>query len=285
MDKKVKIMADSTCDLSKDLLQEYNVTIIPLHIILGNNEYEDGRGVTPDEILKWSDENKLTPKTSAPGAEAIEAAFEPYKDDDTEIVVFTISEEMSTTANVVRLIAQSMDMEERVFVFDSANLSTGIGLQVLEACDMARLGMGAAEIVAQLAEIRDKVRASFVIDTLTYLHRGGRCSGVAALAGAVLGIHPEIVVRNGKMEVGAKYRGKMSQVTVKYAQSLEEDLLEARPGRVFITHSPTDVAIVRDVRRYLESLNYFDRILETDAGGVITSHCGPGTLGVLFIEK
>lgn len=278
-------MADSTCDLSRDLIQEYNITIIPLHIILGENEYEDGKNVTPDEILKWSDANKTTPKTSAPGADAVEATLSPYKDDDTEIICFTISEDMSTTANVIRLISQSLDMEERVHVINSENLSTGIGLQVLEACDMANKGMAVEDILAELEVIKKKVRASFVIDTLTYLYRGGRCSSLAAFAGSVLGIHPEIIVKDGKMTVGRKYRGKMSQVTIQYAESLEEALKNARPERVFITHSPTDVAILRDVRRYLESLDYFDRILETDAGGVITSHCGPGTLGVLFIEK
>lgn len=281
---KVKIMADSTCDLSKDLVQEFDITIIPLHIMLGNKDYEDGRGIVPGDIIKWSDEKKMTPKTAAPGTDTIEEIFAPYKDDDTEIICFTISEEMSTTANVVRLMSQTMDMEERVHVVDSRNLSTGIGLLVLEACDMASLGMSANVIVDQINELIPKVRASFVVDTLTYLHRGGRCSAVAAIAGTVLGLHPEIVVRDGKMGVGRKYRGRMDKVTLDYAKALEKELLNAKPGRVFITHSPTDETIIREVRRYLESLGYFDRILETEAGGVVTSHCGPGTLGVLFIS-
>lgn len=282
---KIKIFADSTCDLSKDLIKEFDVTIVPLHIILGNKEYEDGRGILPADIIKWSNETNLTPKTSAPGTDTIEELFGPYANDDTEIICFTISEEMSTTANVIRLMAQTLGIEERVHVVDSRNLSTGIGLLVLEACDMAEKGMPVNEILEKINDTIPKVRASFVIDTLTFLHRGGRCSALTSLAGTVLGLHPEIVVKNGKMGVGHKYRGKMNNVTINYAKALEAELLKAKPNRVFITHSPMDESIVREVHRYLESLGRFERILETDAGGVVTSHCGPGTLGVLFIAE
>lgn len=140
-----------------------------------------------------------------------------------------------------------------------------------------------ADILKKLEELRPLVRSSFVVDTLTFLHRGGRCSGVAALAGGLLKLHPKIVVVDGKMEVAKKYRGNIAKVVKAYVQDMEEQLKAARPARVFITHSISDEALVREVEDYLQSLHVFAEILETRAGGVVSSHCGPGTLGVLFI--
>ena len=282
MNKKVKIISDSTCDLSKELVQRYDIDILPLHILLGDKEYEDGV-ITPDEIFAWSDDNKTTPKTSAPAiTEAVEL-MRPYVEEGREIVCFSISESMSTSGNVMRLAAGELDADELVTVIDSANLSTGIGLLVIEAAIMADKGCSASEIKARMEELKPYVRASFVVDTLTYLYRGGRCSAVAAMAGSVLKLHPRIVVENGVMDAAKKYRGKLSSVIMSYTKDMEEQLKNARPDRVFITHSGCDRQIVDNVREYLESLGIFDEILETRAGGVISSHCGPGTLGVLFI--
>lgn len=282
MNKKVKIISDSTCDLSKELVQRYDIDILPLHILLGDKEYEDGV-ITPDEIFAWSDANKTTPKTSAPAiTEAVEL-MKPYVEEGRELVCFSISESMSTSGNVMRLAAGELDADELVTVIDSANLSTGIGLLVIEAAIMADKGCSASEIKARMEELKPYVRASFVVDTLTYLYRGGRCSAVAAMAGSVLKLHPRIVVENGAMDAAKKYRGRLSSVIMSYTKDMEEQLKNARPDRVFITHSGCDRQIVDNVRGYLESLGIFDEILETRAGGVISSHCGPGTLGVLFI--
>ena len=218
----VKIISDSTCDLSPELVNRYDIDILPLHILLGEKEYKDGKNITPDEIFAWSDAHKTTPKTSAPS---------------------------------------------------------------LEAAVMAQAGKSAAEITAALEEVRPKVRASFVVDTLMYLYRGGRCNAVAAMAGSVLKLHPKIVVENGAMDAAKKYRGKLHSVVMSYVRDMEADLKNARPERVFITHSGCDRKIVEDVQAYLQSLGIFQEILETRAGGVVSSHCGPGTLGVLFIAK
>ena len=279
----VKIIADSTCDLSKDLLEKYDVDILPLYIILGEKEYQDGRGVSPDEIYKWSDANGATPKTSACSLEESIALFRKYVDEGREIVCFSISNEMSTTGNVMRMAAEEIGAADKIAVVNSANLSTGIGLMVIEAALMAQKGCSKDEIVAQMEQIRPRVRASFVVDTLTYLHRGGRCSGVAALLGGTLKLHPRIAVENGKMAPGKKYRGRMSHVLLHYAQDMEKELLAAEPSRVFITHSGCAEEDIAAVKAYLEGLGRFDEILTTRAGGVISSHCGPGTLGVLFI--
>lgn len=281
----VKIISDSTCDLSPELIAKYDIDILPLHILLGEDEYEDGKNITPEEIYSWSDENKTTPKTSAPAlTDAIEL-FKQYIDEGREIVCFSISSSMSTSGNVMRIAAEELEAEDRITVIDSANLSTGIGLLVIEAAIMAQNNHTVEEIVSAVEALKPNVRASFVVDTLTYLYRGGRCNAVSAMAGGVLKLHPKIVVENGAMNASKKYRGKINSAIMTYVKDMEDDLKAARPNRVFITHSGCDRTIVEEVHSYLENLGVFSEILETRAGGVISSHCGPGTLGVLFIQS
>ncbi len=277
----VRILSDSTCDLSKELFERYNIEIIPLYVRLGDKEYLDGVNITPEELYRWSDEHGETPKTAAPSIDDIAKILDPGSTD--EYVIFTISSSMSASFNNVRLAAESLDMVDRVYVIDSANLSTGIGLQVIRAAELAKEGKSAAEIVSEIQSIKDKVRASFVIDTLVYLHRGGRCSGLAAMLGTALKLHPRIAVADGAMHPEKKYRGHAQKYVMDYVKDMETDLKHARKDRVFITHSGCDKEIVDSVKEYLQSLNHFNEILETRAGSVVSSHCGPGTLGVLFI--
>ncbi len=207
-------------------------------------------------MYEWADKNKTTPKTSAPSIETAMNVMQPYIDEGREIICFSISSEMSTSINVIRM-----------------------------AAVMAADGKSREEIKAGIDELIPKVRASFVVDTLVYLYRGGRCNAVSALIGGALALHPMIVVKDGKMDASRKYRGKIGKVIKNYAKDLEEDLKNAIPDRVFITHSECDAKTVEEVRDYIASLGIFKEIIETRAGGVISSHCGPGTLGVLFIAK
>jgi len=279
----VKIISDSTCDLSPELIARYDIDILPLHIILGEQDFEDGRGVTPDEIYSWSDMYRQSPKTAACSLDDAMAAFEPYVSAGREVVCFSIASGMSSTYNVLRMAAEQLDAAHLITVIDSQNLSTGVGLQVIEAAELAAQGKSAAEIAAHIESIRPRVRASFVVDTLTYLHRGGRCSGLAAMMGGALRLHPRIAVTDGKMAPGKKYRGKMDRVILTYATEMEADLRAAKADRVFITHSGCPEETIAPVREWLQGLNHFQEIHVTRAGGVISTHCGPGTLGVLFI--
>ena len=283
--QKVKIISDSTCDLSPELVARYDIDILPLHILLGEAEYRDGKDITPDRIFSWADANKATPKTSAPSIEDAKALLLPYVEAGREVVCFSISGSMSTSGNVMRLAAEELDAAHLVTILDSENLSTGIGLLVTEAAILAGQGHTAEEIAAAIRELIPKVRASFVVDTLIYLWRGGRCNAVAALAGSALKLHPKIVVEKGAMKATKKYRGKIDTAIMAYVKDMESDLKAARTNRVFITHSGCSREIVEAVRSYLTGLGVFHEILETRAGGVISSHCGPGTLGVLFIAK
>ncbi|MDE6516614.1 MAG: DegV family protein, partial [Acetatifactor sp.] len=248
----VRIIADSTCDLSQELLEKYGVAILPLHILLGEDEYEDGRDIRPEEIFRWSDEHGTTPRTSAPSMESAAALLQEVGKDEEEIICFSISGQMSTSNNVMKLAAEEAGLAERVTVIDSENLSTGIGLLVVEAAIMAQAGRSAKEIADRMATLKPMVRASFVVDTLVYLHRGGRCSGLAAMLGSTLRLHPQIVVENGKMRSNKKYRGSLDKVLMAYARDLEPVMRRARRDRVFITHSGCAPEIVETVRAYLQ---------------------------------
>ena len=281
----VKIISDSTCDLSQELLERYDIAVLPLQVTLGDESYEDGVNITVDEIYQWADENKTTPKTAAPAIETAASVLAPWLDAGNDLICFSVSESMSTSANVMRLAAKELKATDRVTVIDSQNLSTGGGLLVIEAAILAKEGKSAEEITAHVKALRPLVRASFVVDTLTYLHRGGRCSSVAALAGGMLKLHPKIVVAEGKMGVSKKYRGKMTRVLPEYVEDMKEELMNARTERVFITHSGCEQETLDQVKTILEGLGHFEEIHTTRAGSVISSHCGPGTLGVLFIAN
>ena len=282
--KKIRIVTDSTCDLSFELVEKYGITVIPLCVVMDEKSFYDGVEVTPDEIYAWADEHKTTPKTAALSFDKTLEILKPFMDAHEDIIFMGISSKMSTTFNVVRLIGEQEEYD-RLFVVDSLNLSTGIGLQVIKAAEMAANGHTAEEIIDAVKNVSDKVRASFCVDTLTYLARGGRCSAVTALLGSMLKLHPMIVVKDGAMGVAKKFRGKMPVVINSYFNELQDALLNAEPDRVFITHSGCEPEIIEQVKTLLEGLDYFKEILITRAGGVISSHCGPGTLGILFYEK
>lgn len=280
---QIRIVSDSTCDLNEELLKKYDITIIPLNIVLGTKNYLDGKEITPDEIYVWADKTNTTPKTAGPEMGYVMDVLRPMAEAGDDVIFIGLSEDMSVTCNTVRMVATELSYP-RIRVINSMNLSTGIGLQVIRAAEYAAQGKDADWIVEEIEAAREKVRASFVIDTLTYLQRGGRCNAVTALLGNVLKLKPMIHVKDGKMGVAKKYRGNQPLVVRNYVRELEPQLLSADSTRVFITHSGIDPEIEKETYEYLSSLNYFKEILITRAGGVISSHCGPSTLGVLFYE-
>ena len=284
MMKKIRIVSDSTCDLSRELIEKYGISIIPLCITLGEDTYLDGVDITPEEIYKWSDEHKTTPKTSAVPFDKIEETLKPMMAAGDDIIFIGISEDMSSTCNRIRIFAEDEEYD-RLFVVNSKNLSTGIGLQVIRAAELRDSGSTAEEIVSEIEGARDRVRASFVLDTTVFLARGGRCTAVESFVATALKLHPEIVVKDGKMGAGRKVRGKTSAAVSAYVDGLMPAIQNAEPRRIFVTHSGSDREIIDSVKARLADLGYFEEILETQAGSVISSHCGPNTLGVLFYEK
>ncbi len=280
----IKIVTDSTCDLSEELLERYDISVLPLYIQLDEESYRDKVEITLDKIYEWSDVNNKTPKTSAPSIADAMDLLEAFDNEGTDIIYMGIASDMSTTINVMKLAAEELE-NASMHIIDSKNLSTGIGLQLLRIAKLRDEGKTVQEILERIVLDRDKVRAGFVVDTLTYLHRGGRCSAVTALFAGALNIKPQIAVIDGKMDVAKKFRGNIGAVIEKYVDGLEDELKNADCDHIFITHSGGVEDIAEQLKKRLEAMNYFKEVHITRAGGVITSHCGPKTLGVLFYSK
>ena len=276
---KVIISSDSVCDLSQELIEKIGLTIMPLLVNLGGTDYQDGVDIVPEDIYKFVAENKTLPKTAARSiAEYTDFFTELGKQGD--VIHFTISSEMSSSYQNAMIAAG--EVEANVYVIDSRNLSTGIGLLILDAAEMRDAGKSAAEIAEELRSRTDLVRASFVVDTLDYLRMGGRCSAVAALGANMLKLHPCIEVKNGKMGVGSKYRGALSKVILQYAVEKLTKTENICKTKIFITHANCEDTVVQAVKEKVEEMGIFENIYVTRAGATINSHCGQGTLGVLF---
>lgn len=278
---KVLITSDSTTDLSPELLARYGVQLLRLGINLDGKEYTDGIDITPELIYQNYRKNKTLPQTAAPNLDVCHRFFRQYVDQGYSIVHFTISSDMSSTYQNSVIAAQEFD---DVHVVDSRNLSTGGGLLVIRAAELAEKGMSAAEIAEECRNLTPYVDASFVIDSLEFLWKGGRCSGVAMLGANLMNFKPCIIVKDGKMTVGKKYRGKFDPVLLKYISERIGDASDIVPDHIFITHAGCDQAVVDACVEKLKTLGNFKEIHVTHAGCTVSSHCGRNTLGVLFLR-
>ncbi len=282
MSKKVVICSDSTTDLGGELIERYGIEILRLSVNLGGKVYTDGLDIDPDMIYRHYEANGELPKTAAPNIAAFCSFFEEQTNRGNAVVFFTISAEMSSTYNNARLAASNYP---DVYVVDTRNLSTGGGLLVVAAAEMANNGLSAAEIVRECAALTEKVDASFVIDNLEFLHKGGRCSAVAALAAGVLQLKPCITVRGGKMGVAKKYRGKFARVLQQYIADRIGDASDINTARVFVTHAGCDKEIVEQCVEQVKAAAPWGEVHVTRAGCTVSAHCGRNTLGVLFMHK
>lgn len=278
----IAITSDSTCDLSPELKERYNVGILPLGVTLDNKTYLDGVDITPDDIYEYHKKTGVLPKTTAANLGDCIDFFKKYADEGKAVIHFTISSEMSSTYNNARMAAEEF---ENIFVIDTKNLSTGGGLLVVAAAEMAAKGMAPEAIVEEIQGLVPCVDASFIIDNLEYLHKGGRCSAVAMLGANLLKLKPCIEVKNGSMGVGKKYRGKFLDVLKTYTEERLGDGSGINLDRVFVTHAGCDEEIVEAVVAEVKKLGKFKEVFITRAGCTISSHCGKDTLGVLFIRK
>ena len=277
----VKITVDSTCDLSPELIEKYDITVTPLYTILGDRSFADGIEIQPEAIYDFVAENNILPKTSAASVEDYRNVFKTYVEKGMEIIHFNISSEMSSSHQNALIAAKEVG---HVHVIDTLNLSTASGLLVMDAVDLRDQGLTAEEIAERVRANVPLVRASFVIETLDYLRMGGRCSAVAMLGANLLKIRPRIEVTNGKMGMGGKYRGAYDKVLIKYIEDMLS-LPDINTRRIFVTHTKCDDALVNHIVEHVKSLVAFEEVYETTAGCVITSHCGPNTLGILFEVK
>lgn len=280
---KIRVTGDSTCDLSKELIERYDISILPLKVILGDKTYIDGVDIVPADIFAYVKKTGVLPKTAAPTAEEFEGFFEEQLKTADEIIHFDISAKASSTYNNAVVAARRFG--GKVHVVDSMVLSTGIGLLMLKACDLIQAGKSAQETVAEVEALRPKLNTSFVPDVLDYLHKGGRCSLLALMGAKVLKLHPFIDMKDGAMYARKKYMGSIDRCIKSYIADLAALYPEYDKTRCFITHSDADPALVEKAKALVKETFDFEEVFETNAGNVVTSHCGRNTLGVLFISR
>lgn len=278
---KVRITADSTCDLSPELLRKYDIALAPLSVIIDGEVFHDGVDVTPRDVFRAADAGKSV-RTAAVNAYEYKEFFGKQLRNCDQLVHICISSEFSTCyADACEAAAETGN----VFVVDSRNLSTGSGLLALEGMEMAEKGVAGEAVAEALRGKTGLVDTSFVVRTIDYLRRGGRCSGLEALGAKMLHIRPSIVVRDGKMHPGDKYRGRYEHYLKHYIQDALADDRMIDFRRVFITHSPSEEGLVRFAIDTVKSYGLFQEVMETMAGCTVCTHCGPDTLGIIFMRK
>ncbi len=274
----VKVICDSSCDLSKELLEEYNIEVMPFPVMLGEKEYRDGVDLTPEMIFDFVEKTGVLPKTAAINEFEFAKVFEKYKQED-GVVCLTISSKISTTyANAVKA-AQDFD---NVQVIDSYSLSSGVGIQAIYASILAQNGFNEKEIKEKVEARRDNVQISFATYKLNYLYKGGRCNSLQLLGANVLKIRPSIIVKDGRMGMHKKYVGNMNKVCCKYVEDTFKEFDKPNKRLVLVTHSSATKEIVDLVKDEVNKRFMADRLCETVAGATVTSHCGENTIGVIY---
>lgn len=284
MAKKVIVTADSTCDLNDELKNRYGIHTIPLHITMNDKCCEDMVNITPDDIYDNFYKTGSLPKTSAISIGEYMSFFRPFTEQGFEVVHINIGGALSSSAQNAAAAAKELS---GVYAVDSYNLSSATGHLVIEAAKLAQQGLTGKEIAAKVSALRSKTHASFIIDKLNFLRAGGRCSTLAMLGANLLNLKPCIEVDNkdGSMTVGKKYRGKLDRVLAQYVDERLGQYDNIRKDRIFITHSGISREIEQAVYEQIKSRNYFDEIYITKASCTISSHCGPNTLGILFMTE
>lgn len=284
MAKPIVLCADSTCDLGAELVAKYNVHILPLHVNLDGSTYADGVDLQPDDIYAVYKEKKVLPTTSATNMDEYKDFVQPFIDAGNDVIYITLGSGISATHNNCRLAALETP---GLYCIDSCNLSTGMGHVVIAAAERIAAGLPVEQIVEEVKAVTQKVEASFVLDTLEFLHKGGRCSALAMMGANMLKLKPCIEVSNedSKMGVGKKYRGTLDKCLQEYVADRLNGRDDIVTNRIFITHSGISEERIALVKAEIEKHMHFDEVLITRAGCTISAHCGPNTLGILFVRK
>ena len=279
---RVKIISDSTCDLSPELLERYDIAITPLCVIKDGKEFHDGVDITPADIFAHVDGGRDLCSTAAVSQFEYTEMFTRYAKDCDAVVQINIGSNFSCCYQNACLAAQDFD---NVYVVDSGNLSSGQGLLVVAAAKLAEQGLSGAEIAERMRALVPKVEASFLIERLDYMRKGGRCSAVAALGANLRNLKPCIEVREGKMGVCKKYRGSFEKCIRQYVKDRLDGRADIAPDLAFITHPACQKNVVDAAMEEAARYGSFDEVVETHAGCTVSCHCGPNTLGILFVRK
>jgi len=280
--EKIKITCDSTCDLPVELCLKYDVEVTPLSISLGDEIRTDGVNICPEELFEFVNKNGTLPKTSAVSPAYYTEVFGKYVSQGYSVIHISLSSELSSTYQNACIAASEF---EGVHVIDSLNLCTGSGFLAVRARELADEGKSAEEIVGMLNALREKVDASFILQTLEYLRIGGRCSSVAALGANLLKLRPEIIVRDGKMTVGTKFRGSLQKSILDYIRAQLEDRADADLSRIFVMHTGVPEDVLEKAVGLVRELKPFEEVIVGRAGCTISTHCGPECFGIIFMKK
>lgn len=278
---KIILSADSTCDLPDDLMKYYNINYCPYTIFLDNKAYKDNIDITPSEIFEKYSKDKILPKTSAINLGEYKDLFQPWLEQNYEIIHINLGSSLTSSHNNCSLLAEQLD---NIYPIDSQNLSTGTALLVLKAAKLIEEGLSAKEIISKLKKHRENIHMSFLLDTLDFLYAGGRCSKVASLGSNLLKIKPVIEVDNnsGKMSLGNKYRGKLEKIIAKYVKDKLISFDNINREHIFIVHSGMDDKFINIAKQAILEYGDFKNIYVSTASCTISSHCGPNTLGISF---
>lgn len=279
---KVKITCDSTCDLSPELYDRYHVSVIPMCVAMGDRLCRDGVDVEPNELFAYVEETGKLPTTSAISVGEYENFFRPFIEEGYEVIHISLSSSLSSSHQNARIAAGELG---NVHIVDSRSLSTGSGHLVILAAELASAGYDGVYIAKALDDMKGHLDVSFVLQTLDYLHKGGRCSGMARFGANMLKLRPEIVMENGTLHVGKKYRGSMEKTILDYIRGRLENEKQVSYDRIFVTHSGVPAGIVEKAVALVKELRPFEKVIVTVAGSTISCHCGPNCLGVLFFRK
>ncbi len=277
---KIAISAESTIDLPKELLEKYQINILPYTIILSDKEYLDGEEITPQQIFDYVTETKVLPKTAAINSAQYQDYFDKLLKEYDAIVHICLSSQVSSACSHARETASEMD---NVYVVDSQSLSTGIALLAIYARKLADQGLTAEEICQKVQDRTASVQASFVVKKLDYLHKGGRCSSIALFGANLMQIRPQIILKEGKMGVHRKYRGNMDKVIASYCKDTLDEFSTPDLEVGFVTYTTATPEMIDSAKKALQERG-FKNIYETVAGATITSHCGENTLGILYLN-
>ncbi len=278
---KIKLTTDSASDLTQDEAKKLDCEIIPLTVVLGDKDFLDGVNITNEDIYNYVNKSGILPKTSAVSEYTYNEIFEKYSKTYDAVIHIALSSGISASCQNAKNAAKNFN---NVFVVDSLSLSSGVALLVYKARELTNLNKPAKEIADTLTKLTSKVQASFVIETLDYLRKGGRCTMLQALGANVFKIRPSLVLVNGKIISGKKHRGKQINVIEGYVKDVLENHPNADKEMCFVTHSKIKPEYAEYVKQIAKNFG-FKNIYERSAGSTITSHCGPGTIGLLYLEK
>jgi len=278
----IKITADSTCDLSQHLLETYNISMSPLHIVVDEETFDDGVTITPTDIFRLIGQESKNVSTAAVNVFEYETFFSSFATEYEAIIHFSLGSHFSSSHQNAKIAAQNFP---NVYVIDTNNLTTGSGYMILQAAQLAKEGKNVEEIILQTKSIIDKISVSFVVPTMEYLLKGGRCTMLEAIGATLLKIKPSIILENGQLVVGTKYRGSLDKVIEKYIGDLFVDVDSIDTGTLFITTAHCSEEMINKIKEVTASYVTFENIYVTTAGCTVSTHCGPNTFGLIFKTK